>query len=342
MRIYKPGERKGNRTCVVRGSVLGREYEVATDTTDTRAARRFAQRFEDELHDRISRERAQPQKSAAGTFARVAEDYADAVNLRRADRTQLDALKATKVRAGDGDAEIAFGDLPIDEVRPMHIAAAANALFPGRTNATKNRCVYTPAAAVLHFAAENDLCAYRKIRKLPEPKPRSRRPTEGLLDALIANAEDEDLRRFLVLIRWQGWRASETLAMRWEDNVDLSRREFRFWIPKAKAWKRIAMADAVLIELARVPEGKRRGKLFRWASYQSMDFHLKKLCKALKVTFTPHQARWAFASDLNDADTTTTDIANAGSWTSERSVQRYISADVKRGRAILDRLSRKA
>src|SRR3546814_19001389 len=102
------------------------------------------------------------------------------------------------------------------------------------------------------------------------------------------------------------------------------------------------MADEVLEELATVAVGKRTGKVFRWSSYQSMDYHLKKLCTKLKVTWTPHMARHGFATDLNDAGAPISDIAGAGSWTSEKAVARYITKDVKRTKATLglDRRSR--
>jgi len=40
---------------------------------------------------------------------------------------------------------------------------AASALYPGCTAATWNRCVFTPAAAILHHAAANDLCPYVRV-----------------------------------------------------------------------------------------------------------------------------------------------------------------------------------
>ena len=108
-------------------------------------------------------------------------------------------------------------------------------------------------------------------------------------------------------------------------------------IPKSNARKIIVLEPHSEALLQAIPKGRRRGKLFRWASYQSMHYHLKKLRDGLGITFTPHQARHLFATDLNDGGATPADICNVGSWTSPKSVERYIGATEKRQRAVLSR-----
>ena len=79
--------------------------------------------------------------------------------------------------------------------------------------------IYAVGAAILHYGAENDWCEYRRIKKLKEPKPETRRPTPNALPLLLANTKG--LRRlFILTIFRQGWRISETLTWR-EDKIDL-------------------------------------------------------------------------------------------------------------------------
>lgn len=341
LKLLAPGTRKGNRHWVARGTVAGRRVEVSTDTADARIARRRAREIERRLEADIVRERREAGDGGSiatlPTFESVARTYVETRGLSPKDEARLDRL-AEAVVSAPGESPVTLGSMAVAEILPMHLATAAQRLYPRVANATRNREAYTPGAAVMHFAAENQLCDWMRLRKLPEPKPRARTPREGVMRLLIANADDPDLRRFLTVIRWQGWRASETLSLRWEENVNLQAREFALYVRKARAWKRIPMHDAVLEELARVPEDKRTGKVFRWGSYQSMVFHLNKLKKRLKVEFTPHQARHAFGTDLNDADATARDMVNAGTWTSEKSVGRYVATDMRRARTVLGRL----
>ena len=52
VKLYAPGTRKRNATYVARGSIGGRQYEIATHATDARSARRvwaaFAAKVEDQ------------------------------------------------------------------------------------------------------------------------------------------------------------------------------------------------------------------------------------------------------------------------------------------------------
>ncbi len=66
--------------------------------------------------------------------------------------------------------------------------------------------------------------------------------------------------------------------------------------------------------------------------------HLRPLTKQLGIRFTPHMARWTFATDLNDCESSTLDIMNAGTWTSTKSVEWYIQTNRPRVRAVLGKL----
>jgi integrase len=99
---------------------------------------------------------------------------------------------------------------------------AANALYPHCLAATKNKNVFGPCAAVLHYAAENDLCPYVRIKKLKERRPEPRALRKEDANRLIAVADGE-MRLFLVFLFAQGWRISDTLRLTWQD-IDVSQR----------------------------------------------------------------------------------------------------------------------
>lgn len=317
VQVYKPGERKGNRTCIVRGYVDGKQHEIATDTTDPRRARTAWNRFAREVG-----QRAKPRRGAPQTFEEVADAYMDAMDSSRNERRYIGNLKRE------------IGDLPISDVRLMDIQAAANALYPGCANETKNRQAYTPAAAILHWACENDLRDYIVVRKLPEKKPESRAPKPHVRELLLGNTDGRE-RLLLTVLFYQGWRITETLGLRAE-NIDLQRQELTLYVSKSRAWKSIPMHPATFEALANagLPEA---GKIFPWRDRHSVYRWLRPLCRRLKVEFTPHMARHDFGTKIRDAN----DLVAVGSWTSEKSTQRYVGTPQERLKLVFAKLDTK-
>lgn len=207
----------------------------------------------------------------------------------------------------------------------MHIAAAANVLYPGRENETKNRQAYTPAAAVLHFAADSRLRDYIVIKKLPEKEPETRTPAPGVAKLLLANTSG-DQQLLVKFWFYQGFRITESLTAR-EDKISLQERTISFWIPKAKKWKPIHLHDEVFQALAnRLPIGRADGRIFPWKDRHQVYDWLGPLCGKLGIEFTPHMARHEFGSAMRKLGAHPRDIADAGSWTSEKSTLRYSQA----------------
>jgi hypothetical protein len=67
-----------------------------------------------------------------------------------------------------------IGDRLLVDIRQRDLVDAANILYPRCLESSKNRQVFTPAAAILHYAAKNDLCPWIRIEKLKERKPEPR------------------------------------------------------------------------------------------------------------------------------------------------------------------------
>lgn len=239
-----------------------------------------------------------------------------------------------------------LGGLILSDVRQTDLDRTAAKLYPNAAAATKNRQIYAVGAAILHYGAENDWCAYRRVKKLKEPKPETRRPQSNVMPLLLSNTSG--LRRlFLLVIFRQGWRISETLSWR-EHKIDLGKRITELWIPKAKIWKPLALhldvvaalANRTEAELGHAEKGMRRrraGFVFPWQRPSDVYRWLRPLCKKLGVGFTPHMARHEFASSLREhSGATARDILDAGTWTSERSTARYDHSNADRVRKLVD------
>jgi integrase len=319
-KLIPPGARKGNRTYYVRGTFGGRRREINTKERNEAAALRFAEALKRSL-DAASADLERGQV----TFRQAAELYLKAARRSRNEERYIRKLAAY------------FGNKLVDRIRHRHIAEAATALYPTASPETQNRQAFTPTASVLHYAADNDLCAWLRIRKLEESDPAPRAAGAHVLGQVIAAAEDPDARRLLKLLSYQGWRISEALGIEWE-RTDMVARAFQVRVGKARTWKTIPMHPEVYAELQLVPLAQRTGRMFPWRRRERFYPVLDGICKAAGVRFTPHMARHDFATDLNDQDVSTVDIVNAGTWTSTKSVERYIKSHQGRARAVLGRL----
>lgn len=325
--LYAPGERKGNRFYVYR--YQGHEFvcrdEGGEKTADARAARRAVARF----HDNLTRARRAAPAGEPRTFGEVAELY-----IRGRD---LNAIEERRVRRLIDDD---LGGLPVALVRQADIDAAAQRIRSAAARkletspATRNREVYAPAAAVLHYAEENEWAPYRRVRKLKEPRPETRRPAPEVADILLGNTEG--LQRLLLLLWFrQGWRISESLTLR-EDKIDLPARELALYVQKARTWKTMPMHDDVFLALAN-REGSRGERVFPWTRWQVYHW-LRALTRRLGVRFTPHMARHEFGSVIRDGRA----LVEVGSWTSEKSTARYVSGDAEFRRATMQRVGGKS
>jgi len=317
-KLYAPGTRKGNRFYVARVWAKGREREVSTNTRNESVARSLARDAEADI-------RTSSVVGQASTFTDAAASY-----LSTHDLSKQDIARVTKLMEH-------FGAMPAANVVNAEINAAARALYPGKQPQSWNRNVVAPAAAILHFAAENRTdVPYIKVKRFKEPEPANPKLRPDQIGVILNAAADPELYALLMIWAYHGFRIGETLNLDWDTHIDLTAREFKLWISKVKRWKTIPMEDAVFEALAALP--KRTGHVFRWATRGAVYKHLRKL--GVGFHFTPHMFRRSFASDLNDAGETTANIQEAGSWMSPRSVERYISVDPARVKTTLRKLPR--
>ena len=116
--------------------------------------------------------------------------------------------------------------------------------IPHGQAATKNSHVIAPAAAILHYAAENKLCAHIKVRRLKEKKS-TRCPVHKDDATKLLDAATGDLRLLLIFLFHQGWRIGDTLRLTWRD-IDLDAGLITYRISKTNDCLNSPLADAVI------------------------------------------------------------------------------------------------
>lgn len=324
-RFYKRGERQNNATPYCRGWLDGRELCVRGPFANkTEAVRAYSEAVEARLRDNNS---GQPVQGA--TFGEVAAAYLTAKKLNgKNDERYLDRLRGVEVNG------TRLGDIPIADILPMHIDAAVHGLYATCKAATANRQGYVPAAAVLHYAAQNELCAYRVISKLTEEPSAVTRPDTNVIDDVLAELSGVK-RAFLVFLILQGPRVTEALAMRRED-VSFPTQQIRIYVSKSRSYEWVPLADATL-ELLRTLDKRDDGFLWPWRTRSGVYKWLAPIKKRLGVQITPHMLRHEFASRLHETGATTRDMVDVGTWTSQKSVERYVTAHDAHKRDIINR-----
>jgi len=310
-------QRPGSPYWYIRGEYLGQSIYASTKARDKADARRFKTDLELKIAQSAGRKRG------AATFKEAAALYLEAKpGVARQWRVSINKLCDV------------IGDRFLADIRQFVLVDAANFLYPHCQPISKNCRVFTPAAAVLHYAAENNLCPHIKVKKMKEKKPEPRGKRKDEAARLIAGAEGK-FKFLLVFLFYQGWRIADTLRLQWQD-INLTEESVRYHITKTDEWLEMPLHPVVLRMLRE--EGPGVGFVFPWRGRTSVYIRLKKLCKDTGIYFTPHMARHSFATWLNAEGASVFEIMKAGGWRDHRSVFRYTNVDMPRVRATINKL----
>lgn len=320
-KVYPPGTR-GFACWSVRGTdATGRVNRSTGQDTRPKATRWAEEFFAERAGRRV------PGAGADVDFYTAAQAYKAARSLSKAETALVDRV-ATH-----------FSTTICRTLVHANLVAAAHALLPGRKDTTKTRKVIKPAAAVLHYAAEQRWCEYQRFASFPESRISNRQPaTVDTMAKLLEHLEDpaEEMapqwqvtggdphvayKRLLIVMLYElGLRISDYLAIDWDD-VDLQARRIRVKINKTDRIARLEISTVVVAELANLP--RKTGPLFPWTTRSGVYAWLKRVRKRAKVHYTPHLSRHALATAAGDAGLPDKRAAELGAWADPRSLQRY-------------------
>jgi len=320
---------------IVRGKIGGQLVEISTSTRDAAAAAAYKARVElDFLEQRV------PSAQEDVTFSKAMEFYIKFRQPNSGDEKRIRRIASV------------IGEKLVREVQHADLVSAADQLYPNRSNETKNRWTIKPAAAILHYAAENNWCEWIRIRKLREAPVQTRASDAETARALLHALDDEEsaatteLQRDLackkrLLIIWlfrHYTRISDTLRLNWNDHIDLSRRTYRLLVSKTRLWREKPLNDEVFELLANDPE--KEGFVFPWRTRSGVYKWLRPLVRRLGVTFTPHMARHFGGKALNASGAGLKTIMGALDHSDPQSSIRYQDADLEIVRGAINDVGR--
>jgi integrase len=310
LKLIAPGRRKNNRFYLVRGTVGGQRVEVSAETTDKGAAERFAADLTLRLDAEATRQRGPDAEDL--TFREASQLYIAYRQPSKVDRQRIEKLNAV------------LGDKLVRPMVHASLVAAANELYPGMAPATKNRNAMRPAAAILHYAADNGFRDWLRVKLFKEPKATTRAAPQSTKTLLLANTAGK--KRLLVLWLFeQGTRITDTLRVDWPQ-LDLQAGTFKLWISKTQEWRTFPLDEAVVAALANEDQDQ---PLWPWTSRSSVYNWLIPLVRELGVTFTPHMGRHTLGTGLNASGAGLKTIMAALGQDDPKSAARYATADVE-------------
>jgi len=316
---------------IIRGTIRGIRIEETTGTTSKQYAEEIRAKREVELLEQSIHGRA-----ATTTFAHAALAY---------------------VEGGGSDRFLApvveyFTTTLLSKIDQQAIDNAARNLFPKGAAATRNRQVYTPISAVLHYAARRKWCDKPVIERPSQPQGRIRWISPAEAERLI-DAADDYFRPLLVFLFYTGARTGEALALTWDD-IDLGRGHVNFPKTKTNFPRGVPLHQRVIAELKEqsVREGRvfrrRDGKPYTLPDAANRDdtsagsrirSPFDRACrKAGIANFTPHDCRHTFATWHYQANRDLTALMRLGGWKTHSMVLRYAHTNVSEHRHTIDAL----
>lgn len=300
-KLLPPGKR--GKFWYIRGTIAGQRVEASTRQTDRARAERWAAGYVADFH-----RDAVPDTPDEVTFAHAARAFIAFKRPPLDDERLILSLAEW------------FGNRPVKIITHAHLVEAAKALRPRGSNATRNRKVMGPAAAVLHYAAKQKWCEYQRFEKFKVSRKSPREPVSDADMGRLMDATDGHKRLLLAILYETGLRISDALSLHWQD-VDLHTGRIAVRISKTDERASLPISQSLVVMLANMPN--RLGRLTPWTSRMSVYRWLRPLCRAMRIKYTPHLSRHALATSLQDAKVPDKAAAEYGVWRDVRSLQRY-------------------
>jgi len=312
LKLIAPGKRR-NKHWLVRGTYEGNYIEKSLKVSLRKDA-------EAKLRNLIKQYDAVKKEKDNVTFSIASQKYIDFRNP--SERTEKWLAKLSGY----------LGDMLVGEITQNDLVATANSFYPNGAPSSKNRAVIRPAAAVLHYAAENKWCDWLRIRAFREPEPKTRflsRADELKLHATLRNEGTSQRVNKRLLLLWlfrQGDRISDVLALKHED-IDFKRMSVRRYISKSDRYAELPLDETIARYLKRLQPVT--GHIFPWQTHHAVNKWCRKLSNDSGVLFTPHMARHTLGKRLNDAGVGLKTIMQTLGQSDTKSAIRYQTTDVE-------------
>jgi len=253
-----------------RGSHLGRRVNRSTQARERRLALKIIHKWEREI------ERGEFAEPGEPTFAGAVATYIKSGGERRVLGPLLEHFKTT----------------PLKRIDQAAIDAAADALYPSASSATRNRNVYTPMSAVLKRAgAQYDF----RVRR---PKGSAGRrlsewlwPEQAFSLFEAADGLDAEFGLLLRVLTYTGCRLGEMLALNCDD-LRVSEAFAFVRVSKNGDPQPVFLPPVLVAALANHPRGLERGKarVFRFAKSGHIYSLLRAAAAHAAVTLPDRQA----------------------------------------------------
>lgn len=316
IKLIKPREGRSPHYSV-RGTYLGIRVDRSTKTGKRDVAIKILRKIERDIEGGTFAVKGEP------TFASAATDYMNAGGDRRFLRKLLEH----------------FGDKPLRDIDQAGIDAAAVALYPDGTAATRNRQVYSPVSAILRRSGIV-LHLRRPIGSQGGKKTAWLWPEQA--EAIFAEAEKINKRfaALLILLCYTGLRLSEALNLTW-DNVRLA--DGYAYVPDTKNDDPRAVFLPPVAVAALGNMDRRGNRVFRFtknghiytflkvAAFKAgVDLPARSAFHIFRHTYATWMRRYAGADEKA--------LISTGAWKDRKSVDRYTHAVVSEDSKLAARL----
>jgi integrase len=293
----------------IRGKYLRERVDQTTGTPDKKLAAKILSRVREEI------ERGAFSRPGAPTFADAALKYIEAGGEER-----------FVLRLAEH-----FAETPLTRIDQAAVDAAALALYPRATPATRNRQVYSPVSAILKAAGVADGL------KRPKGARGARRlfwltPEQASALLTAAEARDAEFGLFLAFLLYTGCRLTEALSLQIA-GVNLSEGWARVLETKNGEPRLVHLPPVIVAALATHPRGMNRvGKLFRFGKNGRLYIWLAEAARAAGVEIPQGVAFHAFRHTWGAwlrryAGLDTTGLVATGAWRSRQAAAVYEHAE---------------
>jgi integrase len=291
----------------VRGTYLGHYVDRSTGSAERRVAKDALAKWKGEI------ERGVYGQPTGPTFVTAAAAYMQAGKEGRRRGYIMRPLL------------LHFADTPLARIDQQAIDAAALALYPDASPATRNRQVYTPVQAVLKHAGVR-LELRRPKGALGEARTDWLWPEQAFKLFKEADKIDPEFGLFLRFLTYTGLRLSEALNLKVAD-VQLGE-SFAF-IPETKSGdpRPVYLTPSLVVGLERLVSERRRvgARVFRFTKSGRFYrlFHDAKVAAGLP-RLRPHDLRHTYATWMRRyAGLDTRGLVATGAWRDSQAAERY-------------------